>query len=231
MRVVSSQPVVHSAESIARKILDTYLKPDKTFVELRDMANNGTIDLLRDFSAACRDELEDIEARQFWTAARSASVTPEVKDHLWSALTSLASAPIVRDLLVRSGVSARACRNRSLVCGDKILASSGNLTAVRPTGFGWFSGSLPIDMASAQRDDIVHGPCAALIRPDNDRGHSRTHVCGHGVHKVGIQRLHHDVATQPCRGAQRHAGRAPDQSDQRPGRSPAFLPLISKTSS
>ena len=64
MRVVSSKPVVHSAESIARKILDTYLKPDKTLSELRDMANNGSIDLLREFSAACREELEDIEARQ-----------------------------------------------------------------------------------------------------------------------------------------------------------------------
>jgi hypothetical protein len=64
MRVLSSKPVVHSAESIARKILDTYLEPDKTFVELRDMANNGTIDVLREFSATCREELEDMEARQ-----------------------------------------------------------------------------------------------------------------------------------------------------------------------
>jgi hypothetical protein len=64
MRVLSSEPVVHSAESIGRKILDTYLEPDKTFVELRDMANNGTIDVLREFSAICREELEDMEARQ-----------------------------------------------------------------------------------------------------------------------------------------------------------------------
>jgi hypothetical protein len=64
MRVLSSEPVVHSAESIARKILDTYLEPDKTFVELRDMANNGTIDVLSEFSATCREELEDMEARQ-----------------------------------------------------------------------------------------------------------------------------------------------------------------------
>jgi hypothetical protein len=64
MRVLSSKPVVNSAESIARKILDTYLEPDKTFVELRDMANNGTIDVLSEFSATCREELEDMEARQ-----------------------------------------------------------------------------------------------------------------------------------------------------------------------
>src|ERR1700704_4217756 len=43
MRVVSSKPIVHSAESIVRKILDAYLQPDKSFVELRDMAIHGTI--------------------------------------------------------------------------------------------------------------------------------------------------------------------------------------------
>ena len=64
MRVLSSKPVVQSAERTARKILDTYLEPDKTFVELRDMANNGTIDVLSEFSATCREELEDMEARQ-----------------------------------------------------------------------------------------------------------------------------------------------------------------------
>jgi hypothetical protein len=64
LRVLSSKSVVHSAESITRKILDTYLEPDKTLVELRDMANNGTIDLLHEFSATCREELEDMEARQ-----------------------------------------------------------------------------------------------------------------------------------------------------------------------
>ena len=47
------------------KILDTYLEPDKSFVELRDMAINGTIDLLREFSEACRDEFEQLRARQF----------------------------------------------------------------------------------------------------------------------------------------------------------------------
>jgi hypothetical protein len=58
MRVLSSPAVVESAEHVARKILETYLEPDKTFVELRDMANSGAIDLLRDFSDACRTEFE-----------------------------------------------------------------------------------------------------------------------------------------------------------------------------
>jgi hypothetical protein len=65
MRVLSSKPVVHSAEIIVRKILDTYLQPDKSFVELREMAVHGTMDLWHDFAHACRDEFEDLQARQF----------------------------------------------------------------------------------------------------------------------------------------------------------------------
>jgi hypothetical protein len=45
--------------------MDTYLEPDKSFVELRDMARTGAIDLLREFSEACRDEFEQLRARQF----------------------------------------------------------------------------------------------------------------------------------------------------------------------
>lgn len=65
MRVLSSKPVVDSAEYIARKIMDTYLEPDKGFVELRDMAKNGTIDLLCEFSTACREEFEQLRAQEF----------------------------------------------------------------------------------------------------------------------------------------------------------------------
>jgi hypothetical protein len=65
MRTLSSEPVVHRAEEVARKILDTYLEPDKSFVELREMVVDGTIDLLKDFSAVCRDEFEELWARQF----------------------------------------------------------------------------------------------------------------------------------------------------------------------
>jgi hypothetical protein len=42
-----------------------YLEPDKSFVELREMAINGTIDLLQGFSDACHDEFDDMQARQF----------------------------------------------------------------------------------------------------------------------------------------------------------------------
>jgi hypothetical protein len=65
MRVLSSRSVIHAAESITQKIVDTYLQPDKTFVELRSMVSDGRIDLLCDFSAACREEFEEIRAQQF----------------------------------------------------------------------------------------------------------------------------------------------------------------------
>ena len=65
MRTQSSKPVVHCAEDVARKILDTYLEPDRNFVELREMAIDGTIDLLQDFSDACHDEFEELRPGQF----------------------------------------------------------------------------------------------------------------------------------------------------------------------
>ncbi|MGA2997493.1 hypothetical protein [Bradyrhizobium sp.] len=64
MRVMSSAQVIDSAEHVTRKILDTYLEPDKSFFELREMAINGTIDLLRGFSSACHDEFEDMRIQQ-----------------------------------------------------------------------------------------------------------------------------------------------------------------------
>jgi hypothetical protein len=65
MRAVSSKPVIQRAEGVTRKILDTYLEPDKSFVELREMAIDGTIDLLRGFSDACHDEFEQMRPTQF----------------------------------------------------------------------------------------------------------------------------------------------------------------------
>jgi hypothetical protein len=65
MRALSSKAVVHHAEDVARKILDTYLEPDRSFVELREMAIDGTIDLLRGFSDACHDEFEEMRPKLF----------------------------------------------------------------------------------------------------------------------------------------------------------------------
>jgi hypothetical protein len=65
MRVLSSQTVLEQAEKIERTILDTYLEPDKTIPELREMADSGALDLLRSFSEACRAEFELLRAQQF----------------------------------------------------------------------------------------------------------------------------------------------------------------------
>jgi hypothetical protein len=65
MRVLSSPKVIESAEKVGRKILDSYLEPDKTFVELREMVNSKSIDILGEFSEACRQEFESLRALQF----------------------------------------------------------------------------------------------------------------------------------------------------------------------
>jgi len=61
MRVLSSVNTTEKADQVARAIVNTYLAPNKTFFQLRDMVNNGTIDLLKDFSEACREEFQRLE--------------------------------------------------------------------------------------------------------------------------------------------------------------------------
>jgi hypothetical protein len=65
MRALSSKPVIDCGEYVSRKILDTYLEPDKSFLELRQMAIDGAIDLLQGFSEACHDEFEEMRLEQF----------------------------------------------------------------------------------------------------------------------------------------------------------------------
>ena len=65
MRVLSSPNVIENAEQIADKIVDTYLLPDKSFPELREMVNEGSIDILQGFGEACRAEYESLSVRLF----------------------------------------------------------------------------------------------------------------------------------------------------------------------
>ncbi|HXD31525.1 MAG TPA: hypothetical protein VN643_10435 [Pyrinomonadaceae bacterium] len=58
MRILSSQPVIETAIKVLKVITDTYNQPNKTPEEIEVMINNGTIDILRSFSEACRDEFE-----------------------------------------------------------------------------------------------------------------------------------------------------------------------------
>ena len=62
MRVQSSPKVVESAEQVGRAIIEAYLAPDKDFLALREMVNDGPIDLLSDFTAACRAEFDSLRA-------------------------------------------------------------------------------------------------------------------------------------------------------------------------
>jgi hypothetical protein len=63
MRILSSPKVVENAEFVARRIIDTYLEPNEDFLELREMANSGSIDLLRDFNETCRAEFVSLRAQ------------------------------------------------------------------------------------------------------------------------------------------------------------------------
>jgi hypothetical protein len=60
MRVLSSTKVVEIAERFARKIIDTYSEPNKSFIELREMINSSSVNLMREFSTACREEFETL---------------------------------------------------------------------------------------------------------------------------------------------------------------------------
>jgi hypothetical protein len=58
MRILSSAAVVDSADQLLKKIVNTYLEPNKTFPELQKMTDSGLIDPLRNFSEACREEFQ-----------------------------------------------------------------------------------------------------------------------------------------------------------------------------
>ena len=58
MKIVSSDDVVHAAEKVGRMILNTYLSPNRTFADLPDLIDE--VDPLREFSDACRRELQSV---------------------------------------------------------------------------------------------------------------------------------------------------------------------------
>jgi hypothetical protein len=61
MRVLSSPRVLAGAEQIGQKIIDTYLEPNKTFLELREMIDKKAIDILGNFGEACREEFQSLQ--------------------------------------------------------------------------------------------------------------------------------------------------------------------------
>jgi hypothetical protein len=58
MRMLSSPRIVESADHVIRVIIETYLAPNKTFHDVRDILDNEAMQPLREFSNACREELQ-----------------------------------------------------------------------------------------------------------------------------------------------------------------------------
>ena len=65
MRVVSDPGIAERADKVVRMIVDTYFLPNKTLPELRAMMESGALDFLRDFSEACREELDALTPAVF----------------------------------------------------------------------------------------------------------------------------------------------------------------------
>lgn len=61
MRIVSSDEVVHAAENAGRLILETYLSPNRSLVDLPKLIDE--MDPLRQFGEACRHELQAVPSR------------------------------------------------------------------------------------------------------------------------------------------------------------------------
>ncbi len=58
MRIVSSRPVIETAVNVVKLITETYSQPNKSPAEIEAMISSGSVDILRSFSEACREEFE-----------------------------------------------------------------------------------------------------------------------------------------------------------------------------
>ncbi len=61
MKIFSSDAIIEAAEKAGRLILGTYLSPNRTFVDPPELVDE--MDPLRDFSEACRRELQGAHPR------------------------------------------------------------------------------------------------------------------------------------------------------------------------
>ena len=59
MRVQSSSRIVETADRVVRVIIETYLAPNKTFRDVKEILDNDAMNPLRDFSNAAREELRE----------------------------------------------------------------------------------------------------------------------------------------------------------------------------
>ena len=58
MRVLSSPAVVEKADKVVRVIIETYRAPKKTIRDVEEIIDNDAMNPLREFSKACREELQ-----------------------------------------------------------------------------------------------------------------------------------------------------------------------------
>ena len=59
IRIVSSGPVIETAVNVVKVITETYSQPNKSPEEIEAMISDGSVDILRSFSEACRNEFEE----------------------------------------------------------------------------------------------------------------------------------------------------------------------------
>ena len=66
MRVVSSPEVLAAADNVVGRLVETYSRPDLalTDIELKTLVQDGSFDLLRDFSETCRAEFDRLRAQK-----------------------------------------------------------------------------------------------------------------------------------------------------------------------
>jgi len=57
MRIQSSPRIVESADRVVRVIVETYLAPNKTFRDVKQILDHDDLNPLLEFSNACREEL------------------------------------------------------------------------------------------------------------------------------------------------------------------------------
>jgi hypothetical protein len=60
MRVMSSKETIAAADEAMRMLIKTYGAPNKTLMDLRDLADRGQMDLLKAFSESARKELNEL---------------------------------------------------------------------------------------------------------------------------------------------------------------------------
>jgi len=63
MRLISTPPVVDAAENVIRKIMEAYADSNRTFDDMRQRVGSDWDDPLREFTEACKAELDALRAR------------------------------------------------------------------------------------------------------------------------------------------------------------------------